>query len=251
MEVHHHTHPSPSSGHRKKWTHYFWEFLMLFLAVSCGFFAEYQLEHKIEKDRERQFVKSLLADLKKDQAAIQLNIDNNNSRIELLDSLLTIITHPESLRSNGNNTYYFARVGPRIFQLTTNNKTFDQLKNSGGFRLIRTEIANRIMEYYNSVPHILTLETLYFNEFAQYKNIAAKLFEPSVFRAMENSDGSINREANNPALRTGNTELLKEFGISIVYMNGTIRSIVPAENELLLNGQQLIGYLKEKYGIRE
>ena len=50
MEVHAHTHTA-----RKKWTHYFWEFLMLFLAVFCGFLAEYQLEHKIEKDREKQF----------------------------------------------------------------------------------------------------------------------------------------------------------------------------------------------------
>ena len=38
MEVHHHSHTS-----RKKWMHYFWEFLMLFLAVFCGFLAEYQL----------------------------------------------------------------------------------------------------------------------------------------------------------------------------------------------------------------
>ena len=53
MEVHHHSHPG-HSGSRKKWTHYFWEFLMLFLAVFCGFLAEYQLEHKIEKNRERQ-----------------------------------------------------------------------------------------------------------------------------------------------------------------------------------------------------
>ena len=49
MEVHAHTHTP-----RKKWTHYFWEFLMLFLAVFAGFLAEYQLEHKIEKDRARQ-----------------------------------------------------------------------------------------------------------------------------------------------------------------------------------------------------
>jgi hypothetical protein len=27
---------------------------MLFLAVFCGFLAEYQLEHKIEKNREKQ-----------------------------------------------------------------------------------------------------------------------------------------------------------------------------------------------------
>ena len=30
MEVHAHTHTA-----RKKWTHYFWEFLMLFPAVFC------------------------------------------------------------------------------------------------------------------------------------------------------------------------------------------------------------------------
>ena len=48
MEVHHHAHTA-----RKKWTHYFWEFLMLFLAVFCGFLAEYTLEHKIEKAREK------------------------------------------------------------------------------------------------------------------------------------------------------------------------------------------------------
>ena len=44
MEVHHHPH---TSG--KKWTHYFWEFLMLFLAVFCGFIAENFREHQIEK----------------------------------------------------------------------------------------------------------------------------------------------------------------------------------------------------------
>jgi hypothetical protein len=45
MEVHAHSH----SHGKKSWRSYFWEFLMLFLAVFCGFLAEYQLEHKIEK----------------------------------------------------------------------------------------------------------------------------------------------------------------------------------------------------------
>ena len=47
MEVHTHTHTP-----RKKWTHYFWEFIMLFLAVFCGFLAENQREHYIEQQRE-------------------------------------------------------------------------------------------------------------------------------------------------------------------------------------------------------
>ena len=65
MEVHAHTHTE-----RKKWTHYFWEFLMLFLAVFCGFLAEYQLEHKIEKNREKQFMVSMIEDLKAGTSAI-------------------------------------------------------------------------------------------------------------------------------------------------------------------------------------
>ncbi|MEP6700571.1 MAG: hypothetical protein ABJA85_04625 [Bacteroidota bacterium] len=65
MEVHAHSHTA-----RKKWTHYFWEFLMLFLAVFCGFLAEYQLEHVIAHQREKQYIQSLIADLKSDQQGI-------------------------------------------------------------------------------------------------------------------------------------------------------------------------------------
>ena len=59
MEVHTHSHTE-----RKKWHHYFWEFLMLFLAVTLGFFVENQREHMAEHQREKQFMQSMLEDLK-------------------------------------------------------------------------------------------------------------------------------------------------------------------------------------------
>ncbi len=59
MEVHHHS----NHGGKKNWKSYFWEFLMLFLAVFCGFLAEYQLEHKIERDRAKEYASLLLVDL--------------------------------------------------------------------------------------------------------------------------------------------------------------------------------------------
>src|SRR5688500_8377804 len=67
MEVHH-AHTSAPSNHRarKRWTHYFWEFLMLFLAVFCGFLAENKREHMIEDKRARKLVASLLHDLQQD-----------------------------------------------------------------------------------------------------------------------------------------------------------------------------------------
>ena len=53
MEVHAHSH-----SHEKNWRSYFWEFLMLFLAVFCGFLAENQREHNIEKKELRNFYKA-------------------------------------------------------------------------------------------------------------------------------------------------------------------------------------------------
>jgi len=54
MEVHAHSHTS-----RKKWTHYFWEFFMLFLAVTLGFLVENQREHYIEHKREKEYARLL------------------------------------------------------------------------------------------------------------------------------------------------------------------------------------------------
>ena len=61
MEVHAHTHTA-----RKKWTHYLWEFLMLFLAVFCGFLTENLREHRVERQRGRQYIQSFYQDLKVD-----------------------------------------------------------------------------------------------------------------------------------------------------------------------------------------
>ena len=63
MEVHHPHHPT----HKKKWSEYITEFIMLFAAVTLGFFAENQREHYIEGQREIQYMESLIEDLAKDK----------------------------------------------------------------------------------------------------------------------------------------------------------------------------------------
>ena len=60
MEVHQHTHTE-----RKKWHHYFWEFFMLFLAVTLGFLVENQREHFVEQQREKKYMQNLLQKLSK------------------------------------------------------------------------------------------------------------------------------------------------------------------------------------------
>lgn len=63
MEVHHPHHPT----HKKKWSEYIIEFVMLFAAVTLGFFAENQREQYIERHRGIQFMESCMEDLSKDK----------------------------------------------------------------------------------------------------------------------------------------------------------------------------------------
>jgi hypothetical protein len=69
MEVHHH----PDLHHKgKKWKEYFLEFLMIFLAVTMGFFAENIREHFSDNERVAQLSRQLIQDLKKDTASLAM-----------------------------------------------------------------------------------------------------------------------------------------------------------------------------------
>src|ERR1700752_768520 len=142
MEVHAHTHTE-----RKKWTHYFWEFLMLFLAVFCGFLAEYQLEHIIEHNREKQFITTMVEDLKSDTAQLTDIIIYKKRREKMLDSLIMRLSKPD-YKNYGNDIYYYARNVTRPQYFSPNDRTLQQLKNSGALRLIRKlSVSDSIMYY--------------------------------------------------------------------------------------------------------
>ena len=149
MEVHHHAHTS-----RKKWTHYFWEFLMLFLAVFCGFLAEYQLEHKIEKDREKQYIKSFTEDLASDIHDIGRHIDVCNTNVKEADSLLLLLVYPQKEKFAGD-IYYFFRSIHRHRPFTVNDRTIVQLRNAGGMRLVSNKtVSDSMISYYKDVDFI-------------------------------------------------------------------------------------------------
>jgi hypothetical protein len=253
MEVHAHTRTTPASGGtgKKKWTHYLWEFLMLFLAVFCGFLAEYMLEHKIENDREKQFIESLAADLKDDIGKIDEHIIREQKNIILLDSLCHYLDTPSLARKNSDVIYYTARVGPRSAPFVNNSRTFDQLKNSGGFRLIhKTETSNRIMDYYSQFPWLRLLEGNYNREFDSYKEAAAKVIDPGIYRRQENPDGTINRSMDNPPLLSYNAALLKEMEFHAVQMNGSRRSLMPLIQNLKKSAEDLLKYLQQNYHLK-
>src|ERR1035437_4048063 len=144
METHaFHLHHAPG----KKIWHYFFEFLMLFLAVFCGFIAENWREQLREHQREKEFIQSIVVDIKSD--TLQSNkILIQLKRISLgIDSVLIALSSPEII-TNSNNAYrlWTKNLGLEVF--VSNDRTIEQLKNSGELRLIRNKaVSDSIMKY--------------------------------------------------------------------------------------------------------
>ena len=144
MEVHHHAHTS-----RKKWTHYFWEFLMLFLAVFCGFLAEYQLEHKIEKDREGQYMQSFIYDLQNDTFNLNEGFPRKDGRINAIDSVFHFFETNTEVKTVPGYVLSNMRRSTWDRHYRRNSTTMDQLKNAGGLRLIRKQIVRDSIAAYD------------------------------------------------------------------------------------------------------
>jgi hypothetical protein len=176
MEVHAHSHTA-----RKKWTHYFWEFLMLFLAVFCGFMAEYQLEHKIEKDREKQFMQTMVEDLKSDSAQLNRLIKSRKSRIRELDTLFHLIANDEYLK-DGRRVYELYELPYwDIMRFFPSDRTMQQLKNGGNLRLIRKKnVSNALIKYDVWVRNLKEYESLQAELATQINQHLEKLLDPLI-----------------------------------------------------------------------
>ena len=143
MEVHQHAH----HGGRKNWKSYFWEFLMLFFAVTLGFFVENQREHYIEHVRAKDFSKTLVKDLHNDTALIHDHKKNAGLYIAFADTLLALsqsrLEGPSASRFS-----FYTRFMYWTGAITWNNATFEQIKNSGSLRYFKNyKLLEKMMNY--------------------------------------------------------------------------------------------------------
>ena len=272
MEVHHHTHLASGETHsaRKKWMHYFWEFLMLFLAVFCGFLAEYQLEHKIEKNREKQFMVSMIEDLKSDTSVISTLNQRRKERLRMYDSINTAIIE-KKYSENGSGFYYWGRnISRRVFFFSSDG-TMQQLKNSGGLRLISDHsISEKIIAYdvlYRRTIIQQELEELLLNE---YRLLARRVFDAAVFNQMmkptivERSasgrllkDSSfalltplLERPAGNPQLKDDSETLLNELANQLNYWAATSDRLLEHLEQMKEMAADLIEIITKKYKLK-
>ncbi len=146
MEVHHH----PDLHHKKKkWIEYFLEFLMIFLAVTLGFFAETIRERISEKHREHDYIIGLINNIQNDTSDLKGLIDRNDLELRGIDSILKV-TKNSFLKIPVQDSifYYGLNYTFNLHLFDFNDLTLVQLRNAGGYNMIRTDkVADSIAQY--------------------------------------------------------------------------------------------------------
>ncbi len=143
MEVHAHAHTP-----RKKWTHFIWEFFMLFLAVTAGFLVENFREHRVERHREKEYMHSLINDLKYDTMNYNRVIRNLERKIPFYDSVFAFLDNPEKWDSKLPFTFYIKTNIEHFYAPA--EPTISQLKNSGNLRLVENHLVLDSVLFYDS-----------------------------------------------------------------------------------------------------
>ncbi|MEP6674084.1 MAG: hypothetical protein ABJA78_02990 [Ferruginibacter sp.] len=253
MEVHHH----PDLHHKpKKWKEYFLEFLMIFLAVTLGFFAESYREHIVKKETEKQSIESLVKCLASDTIQLENVIKANIKVVGQLDSLVQLRNADLSIEVNKRNFLRHSIVGfSEDWYFNTNDAALQQLKSSGTLRLIRKQnIVDSIFKYElenkTLVGQQADLYFLFKESFLDYKKAVGLFFyrDTTVMKysfGYDNSDVEF-RNINPVLLNTDKEKINLLFG-NAALMAGPQEAYIHLMQDQLSYGKNLIAFLKEEY----
>jgi len=251
MEVHAHSHTP-----RKKWTHYLWEFLMLFLAVFCGFLAEYKLEQTIEKHRAHEFAASMSDDLKEDTAQLAQYAYRMNIAVQNADSFLHLLAFKDLSVIPTGTLYYYGLFGGTPNTFLPNDATIQQMKGSGNLRLFTNKSVREQVARYDRLLRELEnrqdRDAFLFTEvrkararilLTRYNNEANDVYQAF----MEHGDTAGIRifTASQPPILTYDKSLFNEYAelVRSRFLSGYIRMADTLKNEAGL----LLEALKKEY----
>ena len=248
METHaHHLHKAPSHG----WKHYFFEFFMLFLAVTLGFLVENQREHYVDRKKESVYVRGIVKDLVSDTINFSQFINKTLENESRIDSLIDLLKVYKSASPTGE-LYHLARTAfGKIERLQYNRRTYDQLKSSGSLRLIHHQgVLDSISKYFESLQWIDLQNQLQIERQTIYAVQLGEIFDAWTIDSVFNTNFSKPTAA--PSLLTTDKRDLNRFVMRLHILKGVVlfnlRRVV---NDYLPNAKKLIALIKEEYSIDE
>jgi hypothetical protein len=239
MEVHHPHHPT----HKKNWKEYITEFLMLFFAVTLGFFVENYREHYIEQKREKEFLQLIVQDVDMDMASIDTNLYYRGIRASIAEDLTNIFLDKSYLKDTGPFYYQARRMNVRYY-FERSDAGFQQLKNAGGLRLIHDQkIIKAIQKYEQLIATIDEFEDAEVTANVDYKNASTGVLDANVIVKMNagptSNYYSFIQPKNNPPLHSYDKDRLNTMMTMMHSIDRINYVIIYFENKLKEEAKKL------------
>jgi predicted small integral membrane protein len=238
---------------------------MLFLAVFCGFIAEYKLEQTIERHREEEYMQLMVEDLKKDTANINMMVSGNRILIRGLDSLLDMLSDPKEDNNYQRKLFTASLIYTYWYMpIQFSELTLSQLKYSGGFRLIKNrKVANSILRYDQALgacKYNFELLLHYYHTFeATNKELFNMTLARKAFRAIENDFKTVflpysEFEKLVPAgnyLDKADPAVFSRYHDDILYYQTTLSNLTNIVAAQKLSSDSLLQLIRTSYHLKE
>lgn len=251
MEVHHH----PDLKHKKKkFREYFLEFLMIFLAVTMGFIAENVREGFSDRSKEKEYIGSLVQDLKTDTAQVNQKMVALYTQIYGMDTL-EMLLNPD-VNKNDSAVFICYRLRSSMVNqhpMTFSDRTITQLVSSGNMRLINKQsVSDRITEYYSNVKDVDAQKGYYVEYFHKCLDLFPSIFTFDTYHSTLGRDGS----TTHPKLVFGKLRIvttdageLNKIKSTIELTKGITGSYRTDIIEMHKEADSLISFLKKEYSL--
>ncbi len=144
---------------KKTWQAYFKEFIMLFLAISLGFFVENQREAYVERKSAEVLAQSMLADLERDKKALEEAIQFIEDKDQKIGQFIEMLRSSESTW----DTLAFYQSMTKVFStfpFLPTDGTYTQMKSSGTLRYFDQQLVNKMNAYDNQMKKTLFRDSL-------------------------------------------------------------------------------------------
>jgi hypothetical protein len=236
MEIHH-----PTGGHNpRKLKDYIFEFVMLFIAISAGFFMENFRESVVEHHKEKEYIASLIKDIEEDTASIKQILKHNQRQLKGIDSLLSTLENSAQDRYVNKLYKYTTQYLNTYNGFIPRDITITQLKNSGGLRLIsRRYVSDSIVIYYSTFDSYREQENYNLKSIQQILNLECAFLDFSIIRDPKKK------------LVINDTTKINEFYNLVVLFNSMIQLDNNWIQAYYKRGSSLLKYLKKEYNINE
>lgn len=189
MEVHHH----PEVG-KKSFKEYLLEGLMIFIAVTMGFFAESIRERIQEHHLERDYIKSFAEDLRIDTARINTALAKDAYILRKVDTLFAAMLRGNFTKTDIVTIYRCQRYAMNQEDVHFSDRTYTQLKSTGDSRLIRSlGVSNAIQSYEAGMKDCTDQDAFYGSEIDRIADASKPVYLPRYWTAGYNMDSLVAR----------------------------------------------------------